>query len=99
MSSTVALADAAETKLSACRKLFSGGGFRSCVSPNICCRRDGLEAGLAEGGAGKSMTLFMEGGAFFLVAREMLLAALMEGKSEALFMDGGGAEPIARRGG
>ena len=91
MSSIVASADAAKT-ISACGKLFSGGGFRSS---NICCLRLAL-AGFAEGGAGKSEALFTEGGAFFCccVTRAALLVLtllLIEGKSVALLIEGGGA--------
>jgi len=92
MSSIVVLADAAKT-ISACGKLFSGGDFRSS---NICCLRLAL-AGFAEGGAGKSVALFTEGGAFFFccATRATLLLVLtlfpIEGKSVALLIEGGGA--------
>lgn len=95
ISSIVAFADAVVVMF-ACRKL-SWAGFFLSASPSICWRRVDLDCGFAEGGAGKSEALFMDGGGlrFFFVALATLALLCIEGKSEVLFIDGGGADPKA----
>jgi hypothetical protein len=94
MSSTVALA--AEPIGALTCKTLSVLGAGAFESPKMCCRMAECADVDPDGGEGKSMVLFKDGGCAevglrFLLALLLIFALGMEGKALALSMDGGAA--------